>query len=860
MYARTSTYLWWDDAGRRHEIAQAEGVEPGDPLAPGLYALGQHDSLVAASATLRAGEYLAAFLDDLYVVTVPERAAPLLRIVTGEVERSACVEANLGKTQVYNAAGGEALPGIAALGPDVWCGDLPPARRGFVALGVPIGHPDFVGAHAAGRLEAEADQLDKLQRLPDLQSAWFLSAYCAAPRAQHLLRNVPPADILPYARAHDAAIWNVVEGLLGGQGPDEGDAWLAARAVAFLPPSFGGLGLLSAERVSSAAYGPRGRTRCRSSAHATPKSGMLSKACLAVRALTRATPGLLPVRCVMQKLSGQATFITSFVRLQVADGCLLLLVKTRRVARYGKPLQYTLAVESFCLLEGIAALISFVNSQPSDDFGEEPSHKHWCFGSRRIRCIDNGVSGAASRPYLLQNFARIALPIAPQEPAAGLFLSGAARSALFAAGLFVLGAVRRPMQLHLGRLLLAASGAVKCVALLTVLKAALLLQFCFGCRLPAHSTVLGDVHGFTHSASGIPATASLPNSLAFLAATILANTLYSEVCANVPAGGGFHTQSVCVNGVSNAITSCLKSWPSKTWVRYSFDFFENGQMSCGDGSVRARKPLLQPPLTVWPFWGLRGRPFSEKLKGCALPLCFGCRLSALWHQAGNGGYDPWIQHSELRLKDSVTLRGRLFEVAQTWFYWTWLRRAGGAKIIQDVRAGYSATGLPPQRCSKRLRRRTLDGHLDGRAGILTPNAKRVVLLAFLLSDIVKRKACCGSLLDGGAVVSALQMRSIKKGMLSLFDAVYSEQRKNTEGFAEQMMAEASVGRDSPDADILDSQAATAALVKGGVNSDRMLFPRAIVSASALLILFDRLPAEMSERLPAACVLLFYSLG
>ena len=120
-------------------------------------------------------------------------------------------------------------------------------------LGV-IGHPDFVDAHAAGRLEAEADLLHKLQRLPDLQSAWLLLACCAAPRAQHLLRNVPPADILPYARAHDAAIWNVVEGLLGGQGPDEGDAWLAARAVAYLPPSFGGLGLLSTERVSSAAY------------------------------------------------------------------------------------------------------------------------------------------------------------------------------------------------------------------------------------------------------------------------------------------------------------------------------------------------------------------------------------------------------------------------------------------------------------------------------------------------------------------------------------------------------------------------------------------------------------------------------
>ena len=75
MYARTSTYLWWDDEGRVHDIAQAEGVEQGDPLAPGLYALGQHDSLVAASASLRPDERLAAFLDDLYVVTAGTRSA-----------------------------------------------------------------------------------------------------------------------------------------------------------------------------------------------------------------------------------------------------------------------------------------------------------------------------------------------------------------------------------------------------------------------------------------------------------------------------------------------------------------------------------------------------------------------------------------------------------------------------------------------------------------------------------------------------------------------------------------------------------------------------------------------------------------
>ena len=254
--------------------------------------------------------------------------------------------------------------------------------------------------------------------------------------------------------------------------------------------------------------------------------------------------------------------------------------------------------------------------------------------SCRIRCIDNGVSGAASRPYLLQNFARVALPIAPQEPAAGLFLSGAARRPCYCrhltVGAFVLALESRKPQV----------GPVCCRPLRFGCRlSALLLQallFWVPFAGPFNCTVLGDVHGFTHSASGISATASLPNSLAFLAATILANTLYSDVCANVPAGGGFHTQSVCVSGVSNAVTSCLKSWPSKILVRYSFDFSENGQMNCGDGSVRARKPLLQPPLTVWPFWGLLGRPFSEKLKGCALPLCFGCRLSALWHQVPSG--------------------------------------------------------------------------------------------------------------------------------------------------------------------------------------------------------------------------------
>ena len=40
FYGIASEYLWRDDAGDVHTVAQAEGGEQGDPLMPGLFALG----------------------------------------------------------------------------------------------------------------------------------------------------------------------------------------------------------------------------------------------------------------------------------------------------------------------------------------------------------------------------------------------------------------------------------------------------------------------------------------------------------------------------------------------------------------------------------------------------------------------------------------------------------------------------------------------------------------------------------------------------------------------------------------------------------------------------------------------------
>ena len=253
-YGGTSTYLWWDAEGRRHEISQGDGCEQGDALAPALYSLAQHDALAAAQGRLQPGEFLAAFLDDLYLVTTPARARSALDDVTRTVERQAGVAANLGKTRVYRASGGPPPPDIAVLGPEVWCGgDSEPATCGFVALGVPIGHTEFVRRTLAARLEEERRLLHELPELPDMQSAWLLLLYCASPRAQHALRTVPPLDSATYAAEHDRAIWATLHHLLAEQDAS-GREWTAARQIAFLPAACGGLGLASAERLAPAAY------------------------------------------------------------------------------------------------------------------------------------------------------------------------------------------------------------------------------------------------------------------------------------------------------------------------------------------------------------------------------------------------------------------------------------------------------------------------------------------------------------------------------------------------------------------------------------------------------------------------------
>ena len=270
FYGHTSEYYWTNDEYEVWSIEQGDGGEQGDPLMPALFALGQHSALVSAdnklqaltfeSANLIEEEYfkplLFAFLDDLYVVTVREMARQAFDVVTGEVERIAGIRTNLGKLQLYSKEGGACPPGfdelqaVRAVDSPIWTLDAPQIeKRGITVLGSPLGSEEYCKAHAEKRMQIEQEFLNWIPKLPTVQIAWLLLYFCAAQRANHLIRLLPPSLSHEYAVQHDRAILQCLETLLqAGPLPDK------AKRIAILRCINGGLGLRSATRTAQAAF------------------------------------------------------------------------------------------------------------------------------------------------------------------------------------------------------------------------------------------------------------------------------------------------------------------------------------------------------------------------------------------------------------------------------------------------------------------------------------------------------------------------------------------------------------------------------------------------------------------------------
>ena len=118
-YSRPSRYSWVDSQGERHWIQQHEGGEQGDPLMPLLFSLAIHDALREVSLQLQEEELLFAYLDDVYVVSKPDRTRFLYDLLADRLYTLARIELHEGKTRVWNRAG-ECPPGMVVFGDDVW--------------------------------------------------------------------------------------------------------------------------------------------------------------------------------------------------------------------------------------------------------------------------------------------------------------------------------------------------------------------------------------------------------------------------------------------------------------------------------------------------------------------------------------------------------------------------------------------------------------------------------------------------------------------------------------------------------------------------------------------------------------------
>ena len=158
---------------------------------PLLFSVGQH------AALLHRDERLFAFLDDIYVVSKPERVGEVHSVLERELWVHAKIRVHSGKTHVWNRSGRmppacDELQRRAVLQDptaQVWTGSgVPTQNQGIKVLGCPLGHEDFVTTQLEAIGTKHQVLLQAIPTVPDVQSAWLLPLHCAAARANFCLR------------------------------------------------------------------------------------------------------------------------------------------------------------------------------------------------------------------------------------------------------------------------------------------------------------------------------------------------------------------------------------------------------------------------------------------------------------------------------------------------------------------------------------------------------------------------------------------------------------------------------------------------------------------------------------------------
>ena len=101
------------------------------------------------------------------------------------------------------------------------------------------------------RVAKEIAYLEVVSKMPDLQCGWVMLSMSSVPRANHMIRMVPPSLVHVYSLAHDNAIWDCFCRMFAVEVFGDDDL---ARNIASLPSRSRGLGLRSAVRSSRGVF------------------------------------------------------------------------------------------------------------------------------------------------------------------------------------------------------------------------------------------------------------------------------------------------------------------------------------------------------------------------------------------------------------------------------------------------------------------------------------------------------------------------------------------------------------------------------------------------------------------------------
>ena len=194
-------------------------------LTPLLFSIAIQGALEEVSKSLKAGEYLCGFLDDVHLVCEPERVRLQYDSLAEALSTMAGIRLHQGK-HVWNAIG-QCPEDIADLGPEVWCMD------GIKVLGTPLGSTEFVSSI----MEERVRKNEGCGR-PSQKSLTYNVLGKSCCRVQVHAPIIPseqsPSASKNYAREHDEGIWSTAKALLNEVPGSEQELTDAAQ-VASLP-------------------------------------------------------------------------------------------------------------------------------------------------------------------------------------------------------------------------------------------------------------------------------------------------------------------------------------------------------------------------------------------------------------------------------------------------------------------------------------------------------------------------------------------------------------------------------------------------------------------------------------------------